>query len=951
MRRSYQFLLAVCLQLFGYNALRASAQFIPAHHPHIQYTGRWDRSDSLRVKHSWPGVTLALTFTGTRIGVRMSDDANYYNVFLDGKLHSVFHGTQTGEADYVLAENLPNGNHTLLLTKRNCTQNKIASFSGFVLDEKAQTQPPAVRTTQRKIEFIGDSFTVAEGNEADAQRMPWRETFPVTNIDNGFATILARKLNAEYHITARSGIGMVTDWSGDRTLNMPDRFDRALMDAPAPQWNFTQWQPELVVIDLGLNDYSGLKDEAGNVSAENSELYRTRYHKFLATIRRVYPNTKILAVAAHVPWMREQVQNIVAAERAQGRSDIHYAQYDYFPGGYVANGHPSVYTHEKIAEQLLAAMQRARIWDSVFEHFVTVSGDRLRDGNDELRFISFNIPNLHCIEDNMRFAETNPWRLPEAFEIRDALETTKAMGGTVARLYTITVRRKDDLPNTPRYVLGPGEFNEEGFRVYDQILALANEIGVRVIIPFVDNWSWMGGRAEYAAFRGKPSEAFWSDKQIKADFKKTIAFMLNRVNTITGVPYREDKAILAWETGNELQSPPDWTREMTAYIKKLDANHLVLDGFYTSVLRDESLSDPNTDFVSTHHYERDPREMLAHIRESAEKAKGKKPYFVGEFGFISTAGIAAVCDLTLRTPNISGALIWSLRFRARDGGFYWHSEPGAGGYFFKAYHAPGFASGELYDEHNVMTVMRESAFAIRGLTAPSWATPKAPTLLPFEEVAQISWQGAVGATSYEIERADSLNGAWQTLTGNLMEANTSHRPLYHDRAAVVGQSYYYRVRARNAAGVSAPSNIVGPVAIAQRTLVDEMMNFGATFHHNQRVTMQTDNARAFKEDAHRIKSESGGEVIYYTAAAMHSVRVYLFTNSEASPLALSASTEGAQFDAVPASTEIFYAGQADYNYARPMLVSATALPPNTRFLKLSFQAEAQMGRVEIVYGK
>lgn len=949
MRYSYLHLLALCLLFLGKHVPLFAAQFIPAHHPYIRYTGRWDRSDSLRAQHSWPGVTLALNFTGTSLGVRMGDDANYYNLYLDGKPHGIFHGTQARDADYMLAENLPEGKHTLLLTKRNCAQNKIAAFSGFFLDDAAQVLPPAAHAAQYKIEFIGDSFTVAEGNEADAQRMPWLKTFPVTNIDQGFATILARKLNAEYHLTARSGIGMVTDWSGDRTLNLPDRFGRALMDAPEPQWNFEKWQPDLVVIGLGLNDYSGLKDKAGNVSTENSQLYRTKYHAFLATLRRVYPNAKFLAVAAHVPWMREQVRHIVEAEVAQGRRDIHYAQYDYFPGGYVANGHPSAATHEKIAEQLLAAVQRARLWDSVFEHFVTVSGDRLMDGNEELRFISFNIPNLHCIEDNMRFEEINPWRLPEAFEIRDALETAKAMGGTVVRLYTITVRRKEDLPNTPRYVLGPGQFNEEAFRVYDQILALANEVGVRVIIPFVDNWSWMGGRAEYAAFREKPSDAFWSDKQIKADFKKTLEFMLKRVNTITGVPYREDKAILAWETGNELQSPVDWTREMTAYLKKLDTNHLVLDGFYTSVLREESLGDPNTDFVSTHHYERDPREMLAHIRTSAEMAKGKKPYFVGEFGFISTSAIAALCDLVRQTPNISGALIWSLRFRAREGGFYWHSEPGAGGYFFKAYHAPGFASGELYDESNVMAVMRAQAFALRGLPTPQWSTPKAPTLLPFTEVARMTWQGAVGATSYEIERADSLNGAWQIIARELTEANTSHRPLYHDLEARVGQSYYYRVRARNASGVSAPSNIVGPVLITHRTLADEMRNFGLTFHRNERVTLQTDNARAFKEDAHRLKGEPGGEVIYYTGSATQGARVYLFANATDAPLELSASSEGLRFDTVSTSVETFYAGKADYNYAQPMLVTATTLPPNTQFLKLRFLTEAQIGRVEIVH--
>lgn len=349
---------ALLLIFLGMSQPIFSANFFPASHPHIQYAGRWERSDSLQAKHSWPGVTLAVRFTGKSISVRMTDDANFYNAYVDGKLQRIIACNSAEAADYLIADSLAEGAHTLLLTKRNCAQNKIAVFLGFVLAEGAQLLPPLDPRPARRIEFIGDSFTVAEGNEATAAQMPWLETFPVTNIDKSFATILARHFNAEYHITARSGIGMVTDWSGDHALNMPDRFDRALMDAPEPKWNFQSWTPQLVVVCLGLNDYSGLKDKTGNVSEENSARYRKRYHDFIATLRSVYPNAKILAVAAHVEWIRANVRQIVANERAEGRENIFYAQFDYFENGYVANGHPSAATQEKIAAQVLAQMEQ-----------------------------------------------------------------------------------------------------------------------------------------------------------------------------------------------------------------------------------------------------------------------------------------------------------------------------------------------------------------------------------------------------------------------------------------------------------------------------------------------------------------------------------------------------------------------------------------------------------------
>ena len=71
-----------------------------------------------------------------------------------------------------------------------------------------------------------------------------------------------------------------------------------------------------------------------------------------------------------------------------------------------------------------------------FENFITTKADKLMDGSRELRFVSYNIPNLHYIEDYFQFDSPSPWRLPTEFEIRDALKAIKMDGGKVARVYT-----------------------------------------------------------------------------------------------------------------------------------------------------------------------------------------------------------------------------------------------------------------------------------------------------------------------------------------------------------------------------------------------------------------------------------------------------------------------------------------------------------------------------------
>ena len=96
-----------------------------------------------------------------------------------------------------------------------------------------------------------------------------------------------------------------------------------------------------------------------------------------------------------------------------------------------------------------------------FEHFITVDGARLMDGDEEFRFVSFNVPTLLYVEDEMEFSQTNPYGLPSEYELRDLFATVREMGGLVVRAYTIPVRNRRFPNEAVTYVEGPGEFNEE----------------------------------------------------------------------------------------------------------------------------------------------------------------------------------------------------------------------------------------------------------------------------------------------------------------------------------------------------------------------------------------------------------------------------------------------------------------------------------------------------------
>jgi len=581
-----------------------------------------------------------------------------------------------------------------------------------------------------------------------------------------------------------------------------------------------------------------------------------------------------------------------------------------------------------------------------FENFIRRDGDVLKDGGREFRFISFNIPNLHYVEDDMRFDCGMPFRLPDDFEIDDALGTIAQMGGQVVRTYTLAVKKTGDPADQPRYILGPGQFNEDAFASLDRVIAAAHRHRIRLILPFIDQWSWWGGTAELAAFRGKKAEEIWTDPQLIQDFKDIVTYVVNRENAVTGIRYRDDKAILAWETGNELKSPPAWVSQIAAHIKSLDSNHLVLDGTQREVLLQSSLDDANIDFVTTHHYEKDPRAMIDHLRQSAKMARGKKPYFLGEFGFLTTDAMCAVMDAAIE-EKLAGALLWSLRYRSREGGFYWHHEP-HGGDHFKAYHWPGFPIGHKYDERNLMRLVRERAFAIQGLTVPPLPRPAAPRLLPVSEGAQMSWQGSVGAECYDVQRAEASQGPWTTVTTGVCEAQVQYRPLFADESVRPGGQYFYRIIARNASGVSEPSNAVGPLRVTHRTLVDELWNDSHLFLREGKLEFVDNQARKFKEDCHRLAGAPKSSVVYYAPGGIQAVRAFLFTQSDQPAVRFLFSKDGRTFEPVDSSVKgTATEGDDAYGFLKARLYSASPDAAGCDYVKIEFLGEAQLSRVEI----
>lgn len=586
------------------------------------------------------------------------------------------------------------------------------------------------------------------------------------------------------------------------------------------------------------------------------------------------------------------------------------------------------------------------------KNFITREGNVLKDGDSTFRFLSFNIPNINFIEDEMYFRKPHPFRLPTSFEIRDAFESVKAMGGTVVRSYTFPVKRENDTLGIPRYVVGPGKFDESSFKVMDTVLAIADEVGIRLIVPLLNNWKWMGGVPQYAGFRNKAAEEFWYDSLLISDFKKTIDFVLNRENTVNGVAYKNDKSILCWETGNELLSPYSWVKEIVSHIKSIDTNHLVMDGFNAIDgidILEGSLTDSLVDIVSTHHYKLDPREIIKDIEKQLSRIDGRKPYIIGEYGFLGTSAIEEISDYLIKS-KIAGGLLWSLRFHREEGGFYWHSEP-LGGDVFKAFHYPGFKSGLEYNERELMLMFKEKAYEIRKLSVPEMEIPKPPILLPIKASSEISWKGSVGAEYYDVQRSENGNTNWKTVGFNVSDADKFYRPLFDDNTAEVGKEYYYKITAKNISGTSEPSNIFGPVSYKYKTMVDELENITVIYYLNGEYALKNNNDRIFKEDAHRLELKEEAELIYRVRGEINGARIFTFSKETNPSLKFEISKDGSNYSGINFEQKSYFIGTRDYSYWVPSeyVITPSDSLSGYSFFRINVNGLNQIARIEIDY--
>jgi mannan endo-1,4-beta-mannosidase len=229
-------------------------------------------------------------------------------------------------------------------------------------------------------------------------------------------------------------------------------------------------------------------------------------------------------------------------------------------------------------------------------------------------------------------------------------------------------------------------YNETLLQGLDFLLAEMGARGLRAVIYLANFWEWSGGFVTYLYWTnggryinaGDPahpwpafadfSAQFYASAEAVALYHDYVRAVVSRINSVTGVAYRDDPTIMTWQLANEprpggsaasiaanMSAYQTWIASTAILIKSIDGRHLVSTGSegragcgeLMSCVRDAhahvdyltahiwpqnwSWADPNdlagtfgTVEANTHHY------VETHVALAREIGK---PLVIEEFGF------------------------------------------------------------------------------------------------------------------------------------------------------------------------------------------------------------------------------------------------------------------------------------------------------------------------------
>lgn len=311
---------------------------------------------------TWPGTGVSFTFTGTTatIEVASAQGSSSVELTVDGEETVVL----DVDGDISTAE-LPEGEHTVILRKRSGMDFGVFSIGEVTTDGTFIAQEPP----ERQIEVIGDSISVGYGLDGSN---PCANSAEVENNPETYAVLAADALDADYHIVAWSGRGLTRNYM-DPVLDdeplLPELYTRYGADEPADSYTFPEsWSPDVVVINLGTNDWSYI-DVRDPI---DPAVFTEAMVEFVQTIQGHYPDATYFLLGS--PMLNddypsaEDAQHSTHAQALQdaiadlGGDNVHFLDWPAQGSDVGCDYHPNAATHAAQGEVLAEAIAAEMGW-------------------------------------------------------------------------------------------------------------------------------------------------------------------------------------------------------------------------------------------------------------------------------------------------------------------------------------------------------------------------------------------------------------------------------------------------------------------------------------------------------------------------------------------------------------------------------------------------------------
>jgi lysophospholipase L1-like esterase len=337
-------------------AKQGSVQTYLPDHRYIQYTGRIDFSNPQLPRFWQPGVYISFRFRGNACEVLLNDEMlwgsnhNYIELIVDGKairLQTKTKNDTLSVTSYLSAAQ----EHTIIVCKNTEANIGYMELAGISCEELLQPLPKP----QRKIECIGNSITCGTGSDPSAISCGQGKWQDQHNAWFSYGAVMARDLNAQFHLSSVSGIGLIRSCC-DMNITMPQVFDKVSMRNDNIQWNFTNYQPDVVTVCLGQND--GIQDSAK---------FCLNYISFIQQLRGYYPNAQIILLSSPMAdaglktFMKKTLTAVMKKVNKEGDKKVatFFFSKQYNSG---CNDHPDLAEHQQIARELTTAVKKIMKW-------------------------------------------------------------------------------------------------------------------------------------------------------------------------------------------------------------------------------------------------------------------------------------------------------------------------------------------------------------------------------------------------------------------------------------------------------------------------------------------------------------------------------------------------------------------------------------------------------------